>query len=145
MCVRTGLFPGDHTKLLATSGATYKGFGLVCANGPVFPDSRGRLSLQGLCRNRGRCHLGIVWRKSAHEPRACLCKRACFSRQSGRLRPNACPYKCIGFVSAKIAAPTTGFPTPVGRLRLRATLLAPAVYEHLALASPRRTDPRDIF
>ena len=37
--VQMGLFPGDHTKLLATSGATYKGFRLVCANGAVFPDS----------------------------------------------------------------------------------------------------------
>ena len=39
LCMQTGLFPGDHTKLLATSDTAYKGFRLVCTNGLVFPDS----------------------------------------------------------------------------------------------------------
>ena len=114
---------------------------------------------------------------TAHEPRACVCKRGCFSGQSGRLRPNACPYKacaeivvvapwgsfgenrCRGdglvwangivfpgaprrsptrgwrFALAKNSAPTTGCYL-VGRLRLRATSLAAAEKERLALASP---------
>ena len=38
--VQTGLFPGDHTKLLATSDTAYKGFGNACANGLVFGGSK---------------------------------------------------------------------------------------------------------
>ena len=51
----TARIPGDHTKLLATSGATYKGLGIVWRKTPVF-----RATTQG----RPYKGLGIVWRKT---------------------------------------------------------------------------------
>ena len=82
----------------------------------------------------------LVLLLTAHEPRVCACKRGCFSGQSGRLRPNACPYRVCAIIMD--IAPWGSFgenrcrvdgipPHPVGER------LGAPVNEHHALASTR--------
>ena len=63
VCANGLVFPGDHTKLLATSDTAYKGFGNACANGIVF-SAGASPALPGLCERTPRTRYPI-----SHDPR----------------------------------------------------------------------------